>query len=333
MKPRVSVLAPNYNYGRFLRRCVDSVLAQTYPSLELVVSDDASTDDSDSILRSYRDHRLVYERQAKNHGMIPNWERCAALSTAESEYMLLLGSDDSLKPTMLAECVKVLDSDPSIAFCHTGTEFVSDDNKLVAVTNAFQRSYVVDGLSRIEPFLRGKRVVQSSGVFRRSAWLELGGWSHDYFICMDLDLWFRMLLRWKVGFVGDLLVRYRSHPVSHGHTVMQAREDLRFLRSMFERLPSELAHLRNLEPELVRALCDERLPVLQALPISDERDAAVAELRQHASPGGQAKSMGSRLAPLRRDLALRCASLPPVARHLLGDLVASLSRPGPEKKT
>ena len=108
MTPRVSVLVPSYNYAAQLRRCIDSVLAQRNASFELVISDDASTDASDAIIRSYRDPRLRYERQPHNLGMVPNWRRCVAL--ARGEYLLLLGADDYLKPDMLARCAAVLDA-------------------------------------------------------------------------------------------------------------------------------------------------------------------------------------------------------------------------------
>jgi glycosyltransferase involved in cell wall biosynthesis len=322
MRARVSVLVPSHNYARFLRRCIDSVLSQTYSAFELVISDDASTDDSDRVIRTYSDPRIVYEHQPKNLGMVPNWRRCVELSNGE--FLILLGADDTLKPRMLESCVRVLESDPEIAFCHTASDFVTDEGKLVGVTGAFQRSYVADGRSRIEAFLRGKRVVNSAAVFRRAPWESLGGWSSDYFNCMDADLWFRMLLRWKVAFIGERLVRFRSHGQSDAWNIKQAREDLKFLRSMFARLPSELAHLGSIEPELARGLCDAWIRALRALLPSEARDEAIAELQQFASPTPLPEARSSFIATLKHTLGRHCASLPSPARYLLGDLFGSL---------
>ncbi len=319
MTARISVLVPSYNYGSRIGACLDSVLAQRHPSLELVVSDDASTDDSDAVIRRRPDSRVVYQRQTTNLGMVPNWRRCVELSSGE--YLLLLGADDYLKPGMLEQCAAVLDSDPDVALCHTAVELFTEPGRVVSITGAFQRSYVRPGDELVEGFLRGKRVVSSSSLFRRRCFVELGGWSEEYRNCMDLDLWFRMLLRWKVGYVGKILVGFRSHPVSTDWTVMQAEEDLRFLRSMFARLPPRLAHLQAIEPTLVRDLCTERRATLAALPPAAGRDRVVALLSVYADKHAVAPPSwwsGLRLA-LRRRAAFYLARLPDQLRYRVGD--------------
>lgn len=315
--PRVSVLVPSYNYAPLLRRCIDSVLAQRDVAFELVLSDDASTDDSDAIIRSYRDTRIVYERQPHNLGMVPNWRRCAAL--ASGEYLLLLGADDYLKSGMLARCVQVLDSDAQIAFCHTAAEFFVDPGRVVSTTGAFRRSYVARGRDRVEAFLRGKRVVNSASVFRRSVFDALGGWSNQYRNCMDADLWFRMLLGWKVGYIGEILVGFRSHPVSRAWTLLQAEEDLRFVRAMFAALPPELAALRTLQPELEREQALRSLAAVSSLPSSPERDRVLTHLERETGLVAATPARASSRAALKTQLLLWAARLPAPLRHRLGD--------------
>lgn len=323
MTPRVSVLVPSYNYASQLRRCIDSVLAQRYDSFELVISDDASTDESDAIIRSYRDPRLVYERQPRNLGMVPNWRRCLELATGE--YLLLLGADDCLKPHMLARCAQVLERDPQIAFCHTAAEFFDGAGKIVSTTGAFKRSYVVAGTELVEGYLKGRRVVNSASVFRRSCFEAVGGWSDDYSNCMDLDLWFRMLLRYKVGYVGEILVGFRSHAVSPRWTMLQAGEDLRFLRSMFARLPPELAHLRALQPELEHAQALRSLRALLTVPASPERDEALARMQRETGISEiAAKPVAAAAQHKLKTLALIwLARLPAALRYRIGDRYAA----------
>jgi GT2 family glycosyltransferase len=329
MTPRVSVLVPSYNYAPLLRRCIDSVLAQRNVELELVISDDASTDDSDAIIRSYRDARVVYERQPQNLGMVPNWRRCAEL--ASGEYLLLLGADDYLKPDMLARCTQVLDADVEIAFCHTAAEFFVDPGTVVSTTGAFRRSYVTAGSERIEAFLRGRRVVNSASVFRRSVFQALGGWSDAYKNCMDADLWFRMLLRGKVGYIGDILVGFRSHPVSAAWTLLQAEEDLRFTRAMFAALPPQLARLRALQPALERDQIARSLAAVSSLPASPEQEQVLARLLRDAGVPDSAQRPSAPLQPTgsgraqaqaknwKALLLLWAARLPAPLRHRLGD--------------
>lgn len=321
MTPRVSVLVPSYNYEAQLRRCIDSVLAQRHPSFELVISDDASSDGSDAIIRSYRDPRIVYERQSQNLGMVPNWRRCVSLS--HGEYLLLLGADDYLEPGMLARCTAVLDSDPEIAFCHTAVEFFEDSGKVVSTTGAFTRSYVAAGSERIEAFLKGKRVVNSSSVFRRSAFEAVGGWSDAYRNCMDLDLWFRMLLRFKVGYIGEILVGFRSHPVSQRWTLMQAEEDLRFVRAMFDALPPQLAHLRSMQAELEAQQRERSLGAVSRLPPSAERDSLLKTLQRDTGVDKVTAARESLLNEYRQKLKARAlvwlAKLPAAVRYEIGE--------------
>lgn len=323
MTARVSVLVPSYNYASQLRRCIDSVLAQRYAHFELVISDDASSDDSDAIIRSYRDPRLVYERQPRNLGMVPNWRRCVEL--ASGEYLLLIGADDYLKPDMLARCAEVLDRDSEIAFCHTAAEFFDESGKIVSTTGAFKRSYVAPGRQLIEGYLKGRRVVNSASVFRRRCFEAVGGWSDDYKNCMDLDLWYRLLLRYKVGYVGEILTGFRSHPVSHRWTMMQAEEDLRFMRSMFARLPPELEHLRPLQPQLEHQQATRSLSAVVGLPPSPERDATLARLRQetgieHVATEPVTASARQKLKTL---ALIWLARLPAAVRYRIGDRYAT----------
>jgi hypothetical protein len=168
----------------------------------------------------------------------------------------------------------------------------------------------------------GKRVVNSAAMFRRSRFLELGGWSSDYLNCFDIDLWFRMLLKWKVGYIGRILVGFRSHAVSTDWTILMAEEYLRFLRSMFERLPDDLADLRTLEPELVRALCTQQRRALSALPRSPDRDrvmAIVSALAAEEEKGGPPELWNTLRAGARRTVLTWLSRLPDEMRYLLGE--------------
>ncbi len=96
----LSVLIPNYNYARYIGDTIDSVLAQASDDVEIVVTDNASTDDSVEIVRSYDDARIRLSINACNVGFSANLERVASL--ARGRRMLLLSSDDKMKPGTLA---------------------------------------------------------------------------------------------------------------------------------------------------------------------------------------------------------------------------------------
>jgi len=117
--PRMSIGLPVFNGGRFLKDTVDSVLAQTFDDFELIISDNASTDDTEEIARAYaaRDQRVRYFRNEANLGAAKNFNRVFEL--ARGEYFKWTAHDDICAPSFLLRCIEVLDRDPSVTLCYT----------------------------------------------------------------------------------------------------------------------------------------------------------------------------------------------------------------------
>ena len=122
--PKVSLGLPVYNGETFLAETLDSLLAQTFDDFELVISDNASTDDSQQICERYAalDPRVRYVRQVENRGAA--WNFGEVFRLARGEYFKWCAHDDVCLPEFLAECVKVLDETPSVAWCMTGIEVI-----------------------------------------------------------------------------------------------------------------------------------------------------------------------------------------------------------------
>jgi glycosyltransferase involved in cell wall biosynthesis len=112
--PKVSIGIPVRNGGAFFADCLDSVSAQTFGDFEVIISDNASTDDTGEIARSFaeRDHRFRYVRFELNQGAAANWNRVVELATGA--YFKWLAADDLIAPTYLERCVAVLDRQPEI---------------------------------------------------------------------------------------------------------------------------------------------------------------------------------------------------------------------------
>jgi glycosyltransferase involved in cell wall biosynthesis len=110
----VSIGLPTYNRAGFLARAIESVLAQDHADLDFIVSDNASTDATESVCREYaaRDTRVRYIRQAVNRGPIPNFN--IALEAARGEYFMWFSDDDWLDPNYVSECLAALRRDPRI---------------------------------------------------------------------------------------------------------------------------------------------------------------------------------------------------------------------------
>ena len=111
--PKVSIGLPVYNGEKFLAEAIESILGQTFSDFELIISDNASTDRTEEIARSYAasDRRIRFVRQEGNRGASKNFGLVFEL--ASGEYFKWAAYDDVLMPDFLTECVALLDDDPS----------------------------------------------------------------------------------------------------------------------------------------------------------------------------------------------------------------------------
>ncbi|OKH23045.1 hypothetical protein NIES593_11345 [Hydrococcus rivularis NIES-593] len=130
-KPRVSMGIPVYNGENFLREVLDSLLAQTFEDFELIISDNASSDRTEEICRSYaaKDKRIRYHRQEINRG--PAWNFNRVFELAQGEYFKWVAHDDIYAPEFLAKCVEVLDRDDSVVLCYAKTKFIDSEGKIL----------------------------------------------------------------------------------------------------------------------------------------------------------------------------------------------------------
>jgi len=115
--PRVSIALPVYNGENYVRKALDSLLAQSYEDFEILIGDNASTDDTKNICESYakRDARIRYFRNDINIGAAANYNRL--FERARGEFFKWAAHDDVCSPNYLKSCVEKLDSDPSVVLC------------------------------------------------------------------------------------------------------------------------------------------------------------------------------------------------------------------------
>src|SRR5262245_38883261 len=113
-RPRVSIGLPVYNGERYLAETLNSMLAQTFEDFELIICDNASTDQTEQICRFYagKDTRICYVRNATNLGAAKNYRRTFELSSGD--YFRWANCDDLFAPESLACCVEILDWKPSV---------------------------------------------------------------------------------------------------------------------------------------------------------------------------------------------------------------------------
>lgn len=187
--PTVSVVVPAYNAAAFVRRAVDSVLAQTLVDHELLVVDDGSSDGTRDVLAGYGDRVRVLAQAnagpaaARNHG----------LREARGRYVAFLDADDWWLPAKLERQVALLDSRPELGFCSTATRVVTEGG---APAGDWPCA-AIDGPLLETLFVRSAAVSGStSGVLaRRDLLLAAGGFDEALRGFEDPDLWIRLAAR------------------------------------------------------------------------------------------------------------------------------------------
>ena len=123
----VSIGIPVYNGADYLAELLDCVAAQTYGDLEIVICDNASTDETGDICRQYaaRDARIRYHRNETNIGPLPNFNKAFELS--QGAYFCWLCHDDLIEPTYVEKCVSILKQDPSVVLAFSDVLYIGPD--------------------------------------------------------------------------------------------------------------------------------------------------------------------------------------------------------------
>jgi glycosyltransferase involved in cell wall biosynthesis len=169
--PRVAVGLFVYNGERHIRAAIDSLLGQTMGDFVLDISDNASTDLTEEICRSYMaaDSRVRYVRQPENRGLTANCNYVAQLSP-DTEFFKWCAHDDVYGPTYLEQCVAELDNRPELVMCHSRTRYINEHG------NEIMRSFREQAFTDERPWARLEQILlkthdytYSFALMRRSA--------------------------------------------------------------------------------------------------------------------------------------------------------------------
>jgi GT2 family glycosyltransferase/peptidoglycan/xylan/chitin deacetylase (PgdA/CDA1 family) len=257
LAPRVSVIIANFNYGRFLMEAVQSVLNQSLPADEIVVIDDASTDESSEVLEQvakFPGVRVVVNE--KNLGIVDNFNKAVNLTTGE--YVCIVGADNRIRGDYIEKCVDVLNSDPRIGISYTDVMIYGPlGYKLAKFYNApqFARS-VVEGFSFYywqvsDPTpetlvtLQVSNFIHGSSMYRRASFNAVGGYLKTS-RPEDHNLFLRMVQAgWLCKRVPHPVLEYRQHSAAQANTVLGLQNENARLRATVATLQAKVASLES----------------------------------------------------------------------------------------
>jgi len=210
--PKVSVFIPTFNRAHMLRESIESVLGQTYGDFELIISDNASEDSTESVVKSFDDGRIRYVKNEHNIGSRGNWNRCFVL--ARGEYITILPDDDLMLPENLERKERVLSSSARIGLVHSKYDLIDVDGRIVESNqDAWGIPNRVDCLeNRKEVLCRAWNGINcSTVVFRRDCVDRIGRFTDKLWTGWDYDYWLSIAAHYEVAFLASPLIRYRIH--------------------------------------------------------------------------------------------------------------------------
>lgn len=215
-RPAVTVLLPTYNRAPLLREAIASVLAQTRTDFILLVSDNASTDETPATVASFDDERIVSVRRPVNLGMCGNFN--AALAQVTTPYAAILLDDDLWESTFLERTLALLDAEPGVGLVHTAFRVIDRAGRVLVASMDWHegggRTGVRPGRELIADLLGQDSPVMASSTVLRTRAVPSQGWDERDVQAEDMGLLLRLALDWHVAFIAEPLAAFRMHPGS-----------------------------------------------------------------------------------------------------------------------
>ena len=231
MIPLVSICIPTYNGASYLKPCLDSALAQTFPDFEVLIVDDQSNDQSYQIAQAYatRDARIRVVRNKHNLGLVGNWNQCVLL--ARGEWIKFLFQDDILEPNCVERLLAVCGPNTSMVVCKRNIIFEDDSKELketfLRIIQRYDMDKIFPGEMAIssEKFckavlnnLLGNFVGEPTAVLlHRSVFNRFGFFNPHLIQICDLEYWIRVGSHTGLTYVPEVFAHFRMH--SKGTTI------------------------------------------------------------------------------------------------------------------
>lgn len=233
--PLVSVLIPAYNAALYIEKAIDSVLAQTYQNIEIVVVNDGSKDGTAELLENIKlkDSRVLVFHNEKNLGLSPT--RNKGVKLCNGKFIALLDADDLIAPERLEKQVEFLENNQSFSAVSTWMEEfdVKGNNKTIR----YRRD--LNEIKSVSMFY--SPVSHAASMFHASVLKQLG-YRNEFFFAEDYDMWIRFLQNHKVGVIPEVLYYYRSHAtqsIKPGNELKKQESHLKIIESIHSYLQIE----------------------------------------------------------------------------------------------
>lgn len=221
--PKVSVIIPNFNKAPFLETRIESILHQTYQSFEIILVDDASTDESHKVIQRFADdpHFSEIFYSEFNAGVFATWK--IGIKKAKGEYIWIAEADDYADPRLLERLVGILEDQPHVGIAYCQSWLVDEHDTPVTLYKEvelpywnqarWQQDFIYDGREECRRYLIYKNTIPNASavVFRRALYQKTGGPPEEMKVNGDWVFWSSLLCHADIAFVAEPLNYFRTH--------------------------------------------------------------------------------------------------------------------------
>lgn len=207
--PKVSIIIPCYNQGKYVAEAINSALRQTFKDIEIVCVNDGSTDNSVEIIKSFENKykNFIFLNNKENRGVI--YSRNFAIKNCNGTYILPLDADDIIEPTYVEKAVKILDNNPNIGIVYCKAKIFGNYDKYWNL-KPFNKSDILY-----------ENCIFCSAIFRKSDFIKIGGYNNNMkYGCEDYDLWLSFIEQGLEVFqINEILFSYRQYDETSRTTI------------------------------------------------------------------------------------------------------------------
>lgn len=270
-QPLISVITPVYNGEQFVARTIDSVLGQTFGNFEYILVDDASTDSSLSIIKSFNDPRIRILKNEVNSRLVVSRNR--GLAVARGKYIALIDQDDIALPKRLEKQFEAMEADNSLVLIGSQIRYIDADDQVTGTRTYHQCLSPEHCRAKL---LFRNNFVNSTVFFRQIK--EQVMFSDEFQLAEDYDFIERYSAFGRINILKDFLVHYRRHENNYGVKMQVETEEgcVRIKKRQLERLGlavdesfSRIHAMFEYEPkiytrEILQALAALALQIIEA---------------------------------------------------------------------
>lgn len=226
--PLVSICIPIYNAEKTVVSALRSILKQTYQNLEILIVDNASTDDTLAFLKQFKDPRIKIYKNSKNIGAEKNWSRSIELT--RGKYIAIFHADDLYMPNMVQKQVQVFQNNSSIGAVFTMANRINDCSKLIGEDKLPAELKYKSFFYFPEIFLsilrNGNFLLCPSAMVKSKIYKELVPFNEDKFkTSADLDMWLRILKKYPIAILDEKLMSRRINDTQGSYATTYLRTE------------------------------------------------------------------------------------------------------------